>query len=194
MNVEPFAPEHLPGFRALFESAGSACFCRYWHFTGTKNEWLARGAHTPEENDGEMSAALAAHDASSRGLVALDDARSVIGWMKLAPRGAVPKLTSLVPYRNVPALPNTWSIGCFLIAPAARHQGVARALVARALEILPTWGAAVLEAYPRRSEAPLYDEEAWQGPESLFVKLGFEVAQETAQYPMYRKVLPSSGT
>ena len=194
MIVEPFGPEHLAGFRALFESAGSGCFCRYWHFTGTKNEWLARSAHTPEVNDAEMSAAVAAHDDSARGLVALDDARDVVGWMKLTPRAAVPKLTSLVPYRDVPALPGTWSIGCFLVSPTARRHGVAHALVEGAVKYLPTWGGHVLEAYPRHSEAPLYDEEAWQGPESLFVRLGFEVAHAAQQYPMYRKVLPSSGT
>ena len=29
----------------LFEATGSPCYCRFFHFEGTNNEWLARCAH-----------------------------------------------------------------------------------------------------------------------------------------------------
>jgi hypothetical protein len=54
------------------------------------------------------------------------------------------------------------------------------------------WGGRVLEGYPRRSSAPLYDEEAWQGPERVFIDLGFEPVHDVAPYPVYRKVLLST--
>ncbi|HSO40969.1 MAG TPA: GNAT family N-acetyltransferase [Labilithrix sp.] len=186
--VERFAPRHLDGFGALFEAASSSCFCRYWHFTGTKNEWLDRCAHRPEENLAEQAAASRAGEPSASGLVALDEG-TVVGWMKVAPREALPKLTSLPVYRHLPFEPGTWSIGCFVVHPASRRRGVARALVQGAVDQVPAWGGRFLEGHPRRSEAPLYDEEAWQGPERIFLELGFSAIHDQGPYPVYRKVL-----
>jgi len=199
MRVERLGSEHMAGFRALFEATGSGCFCRFWHHRGTKNEWLDRCAHRPEENLAEQEAAVSARDPSGEGLVALDDDGRVVGWMKVAPRDAMPKLTSLPVYRTIAAHAAggaaTWSIGCFLVHPERRRHGVARALLTAAEAHVLAQGGAVLEGHPRRSSAPLYDEEAWQGPESMFVAAGFvevaadEAAGGVAPYPLYRKVL-----
>jgi len=186
--VERFEARHLAGFAALFGAASSSCFCRYWHFAGTKNEWLDRSAHRPEENLAEQSAALAASDPSAFGLVALDGGL-LVGWSKVAPREALSKLTRLPVYRSLAFEPGTWTIGCLLVHPAARRRGVGRALVRGAIAQVPAWGARVLEGHPRRSEAPLYDEEAWQGPERVFVELGFTAVHDQGPYPVYRKVL-----
>ena len=189
--IEPFTAGHLEGFRALFEASSSSCFCRYWHFAGTKNEWLDRCAHRPEENLAEQADAVRAGGFSARGVVALDlDARGVVvGWMKVAPRDALPKLTTLPVYRHLRAEEGTWTIGCFLVHPSHRERGVARALVAGAEEHVRTWGGRILEAHPRRAEGRLHDEQAWQGPERLFVELGFEPVHDTPPYPVYRKVM-----
>ncbi len=186
--VEPLAAKHLAGFAALFEAASSSCFCRYWHFTGTKNDWLDRCANRPEENLAEQADALARNDPSASGLVALEDGR-VVGWMKLAPRASLPKLTSLPVYRQLVAEPGTWTIGCFVVDPAARRRGVARALVEAADALVAAWGGHAIEAHPRRSTEPLHDEEAWQGPEKLFVELGFQPIHDDGPYPVYRKVV-----
>jgi GNAT superfamily N-acetyltransferase len=191
IEVEPFGPEHVEEFRALFEASSSSCFCRYWHFTGTKNEWLDRCAHRPDENFDEQAEAVRARPphASARGLVARDSSAGIIGWMKVAPREALPKLTSLPVYRALPAQEGTWAIGCFLIHPAHRRRGVAKALVAAAEVEVARWGGRIIEAHPRRSSAPLYDEEAWQGPETLFIEAGFAPVHDVPPYPVYRKVL-----
>jgi len=181
IHVEPFAPAHVAGFAKLFEASSSSCFCRYWHFTGVKNEWLDRCANRPEENLAEQADAVAHGDASARGLVAIDrDRDAVIGWMKL---------TSLPVYRHLAFEPGTWTIGCFLVDPAERHRGVARALVAGAEPYVSASGGRLIEAHPRRSSTPLHDEEAWQGPERLFVELGYAVIHDIAPYPVYRKVV-----
>lgn len=199
--VEPFTPAHLAGFAKLFDAASSPCFCRYWHFTGNKNEWLERGAFRPEENLAEQADAVRRGDDTARGFVAIDHdangangADAIVGWMKVSPREAVPKLTRLPVYKNLAAEPGTWSIGCFLVHPGARHRGVARALVQAAVDHVGTWGARFLDAYPRRSTEPLHDEEAWQGPERVFVELGFEPVHDVAPYPVYRRVVAAPKT
>ncbi len=195
IDVAPFSAKHLEGFRGLFEASSSSCFCRYWHFTGTKNEWLDRCANRPEENLAEQADAVRRGDLSARGLVAIDEHAAIVGWMKLAPRDTLTKLTSLSVYRNL-ALEEeaSWTMGCFLVHPAARHRGVARALALGAETHLPAWGGRVLLAHPRRSAEPLHDEEAWQGPERLFVELGYTAIHDVGPYPVYRKVVVSPNT
>jgi ribosomal protein S18 acetylase RimI-like enzyme len=186
--VEPLAERHLAGFAKLFDATSSSCFCRYWHFTGTKNDWLDRCANRPEENLAEQADAVARGDVSASGLVAIENG-AVVGWMKLAPRASLPKLTSLPVYRQLLAEPGTWTIGCFVVDPSARRRGVARALVQNADTYVAAHGGRLIEAHPRRSTEPLHDEEAWQGPEQLFRELGFAVIHDVSPYPVYRKVV-----
>ncbi len=198
VRVEAFGEEHLGGFRALFEAASSGCFCRFWHFEGNKNEWLDRCAHRPDESFVEQRDAMRTGDPSGTGLVAIDEASGrIVGWMKLTKRAALVKLTRQGTYRSIPPpsdAPSTWAIGCFLVHPEHRKRGVARALVAGADAFVRARGGSAIEAFPRRSTVPLYDEEAWQGPASLFESLGYsEVTASAAEpdrpYPLMRKPL-----
>lgn len=176
----------------LFEECASACFCRYWHFEGSKNDWLARCANEAEENRREQLARIDLGDPCARGLVAWEGDRAV-GWMKLVPRVCLRKLTRLPVYRRREDGDGgaVYSIGCILIAPSERRRGVARALVTAADLHVRAWGGLAIEAYPRRTEGPLHDEEAWMGPESIFRDAGFEAAPAsgTDSYPIYRKAV-----
>lgn len=195
--VRPLDPSRLDAMRALFDACSSGCFCRYWHFEGTKNDWLERCALRPEENARELESAVRQGDPAGFGLLAFEGAAEgradgpALGWMKLAPRVTLPKLRRLPVYRSLDLGPEdtTWSIGCMLVRPEARRRGVARALVTGAEDFARMRGAAAIEAYPRRSTVPLHDEEAWQGPESVFASLGYEAVVDVAPYPVYRKVL-----
>lgn len=190
MRVVPLTAARLAGLRALFDAASCPCFCRYWHFGGTKNEWLDRCAHRPEENAGELDAAVREQREDGAGLVALDG-EEVVGWMKLVRRSVVPKLRSLPVYRGLDLGDDarTLSVGCFLVHPAHRKRGVARALLEGAEALGRERGASAIEGYPRRSSEPLHDEEAWHGPEAVFVACGFEHVAGEPPYPVYRKVL-----
>jgi GNAT superfamily N-acetyltransferase len=191
IRVASVGAAHLPSLQALFEAAASPCFCRYWHFAGNKNEWLERCAFRPEENAAELAAAIGARPEGGEGLVALSAdsaADRVVGWMKLIARSRVPKLRGLPVYRSLDLGEDdgVLSVGCFLVHPDARGRGVARALVLAAPSFARAWGARWIEAYPRRSTEPLHAEEAWQGPERLFVEAGFSAVHDVAPYPVYR--------
>jgi len=188
MRVEPLSPPILAAWRRLFEESGCDCYCRYWHFEGTKNEWLDRCANRPEENANE--------EPVPTGLVALEGDEA-LGWMKLAPRATVPKLRRLPVYksRDLGGDDGVLSIGCFLVHPARRGRGVARALLEAAPAYARSVGAVTLEAYPRRSSHRLGDEEAWMGQLELFLAAGFQaVAPPDAKgafdaYPVLRLVV-----
>ena len=87
-----------PAWQALFEACGSACFCRYWHFEGTKNDWLERCARRPEDNRDEQLALMRSGAAEARGLLALerrrrdrlDEARAARAAPEAAATGRLP--------------------------------------------------------------------------------------------------------
>lgn len=187
MKIEPLAARHRDGFRTLLEAAGLGCFCRYWHFTGTKNDWLERSALRPEENEAEQFRDPAADDA--RGLVALDG-DVLVGWLKVVPQPAVPKLLQQSVYKNlVKAEASVHSIACFLVHPEHRERGVARALLQAAPKFARAHGARELQAYPRRTEDRLPDGQALAGPEALFRSEGYELLHDVPPYPVWRKIL-----
>jgi GNAT superfamily N-acetyltransferase len=190
MRIETLSPRHGTAWSELFAACASPCHCRYWHFAGSKNDWLARCAHDPGENRLEQLASLSAGEDVARGLLALEG-EVAVGFMKLAPRAAMRKLTRLPVYRAYdPTDPaGVYVIGCLLVRPGHRRRGVGRALVAAADEHVLAWGGRSIEAYPRTSAAPLHDEEAFMGPERVFLDAGYAVTAGEAPYCVYRKSL-----
>jgi GNAT superfamily N-acetyltransferase len=205
LRIVPLAPDLVGAYGALFEACGSACFCRYWGFEGTKNEWLERTFSAPHRSLEEQAALVREGDAGAGGLLALDpdDPGAALGWMKLAPRPRMAKLLRQGPYRALAATAGppgdaVWIVGCLLVHPAHRGRGVARRLIAAADDAVRARGGVAIEAYPRgtaTATARLHAEEAWMGTDALFASLGFtRIAGEEA-YPVYRKELgPQPGT
>jgi GNAT superfamily N-acetyltransferase len=192
IRVAELDAEGVGAWAQLFDACSSACFCRYWHFEGNKNEWLAICAHDADANRREQLSRALAGDSCARGLVAWQGDLAV-GWMKLAPRAALGKLTRLPVYRSLDAGDDAgvFGVGCLLVLPERRRRGIARALVLAADSYVRAWGGVAIEAYPRHAEGPLHDEEAWMGPESIFRGAGYEMSRGSGPYPVYRKELRS---
>lgn len=193
-EVVAAAPGHADGLAALFHVAGSPCFCRFWHFTGTNNDWLDRCAGAPGENERELREALAAGSPGARGVVAVERATgAVVGWMKVAPAEAMKKAYDRRLYRNLPCFEGdrtgVFTIGCFLIHPDHRKRALSTALVRGAVALAPTWGARALEAFPRRPREPVRDDELWTGPMGAFEKNGFAEVSDFEPYPVLRRTL-----
>jgi GNAT superfamily N-acetyltransferase len=189
VRVVPLDASTSSVWTALFEACASPCYCRYWHFEGTKNDWLSRCAFRPEENRDEQLALVRAGAPEARGLLAMD-AETAVGWMKLVPRATLPKLRRQGAYRPLDLGPDEgiWSIGCFLVHPQRRHEGVARALLNAATGHAKSWGGTAVEGYPRGKGAGiLHDEQAWVGTEELFESCGFVRVAGEDVYPVMRR-------
>ncbi|MDP9152155.1 MAG: GNAT family N-acetyltransferase [Myxococcota bacterium] len=188
LRVEALGERNLTAWTALFAACRSTCFCRFWDFEGDNNAWLARCMNEPDANEREQCVAIRAGSLQGRGLLALKGDQAV-GWIKTAPRSTLAKLRRRGPYRSLDlgADDGVWSIACLLVHPTERRAGVARTLVAAAEGAVRGWGGRVVEAYPHRAGHPLHDEEAWMGPERLFVSLGYVAFHDGAPYPIYRK-------
>ena len=172
-------------FFTLFTRSNSQCFCQYWHFQGTKNEWLAELAEGGTHN--REAAADSIKNGTRTGLLALAG-EEVVGWLKVEPKPQLVKLTGQSVYRKL-ALDQqaqTMVVGCMLVAPEWRNRGVARALLQHAPAFAIANGAHVLEAYPRVTDARLHEEEAFMGPASVFTELGFKLVAGELPYPVLR--------
>lgn len=186
--VELAAARHTPLLLALFDTASSGCHCQFWHFFGEDNDWLARCASSADNRDAFRDAATWGSD-EARGIVAIEDDQAV-GWLKLCPAPSLKKLASRRVYRTLAhfAAPrdDVLVVGCMLVHPRFRRQGVARDLLAGAIDAAKHLGAAAIEAFPRVAAHALRDDELLMGPRALFDDHGFVAVDGPDLYPVMR--------
>jgi predicted GNAT family acetyltransferase len=193
---------HASALLALFESAGSGCFCNYWHFEGDKNAWLERCYVKPELNRAALVERL--RQSELCGVVALraeaesSDPSALVGWMKVTRFDTVSRLYEQRVYRRLPCfeMPSeqrqaTYTIACTFVAEAERERGVAKALLSAAIAAAREAGARTLEAFPRGAPSgeKLRADEVWMGPEALYLAAGFHAVSDFRAYPVLRLTL-----
>lgn len=160
------------------ENDAGWCACVAW-WVPTWDGW---GERTAEENRALRASLFESgeHD----GYIAYDGGEPA-AWCQVGVRDRLPKLRAQ--YRLDPD-PETWAVTCFVVPPAARGRGVARALLDGAIADLRARGVRRLEAFPRRGDH-LPADDAWTGPERLFLSAGFVLARDDATWPVYAKIL-----
>lgn len=184
MQIAPASPATWDALAALFREGGDPrwCWCQFWRLRSKD----MRDLKVPElrERLQEQVAAGAAGDAEPPGLVALDDEGRAVGWVSLAPRDAYERITHSRVIPKVDDRP-VWSIVCFAVSASARGRGVARELLAAAIDFARTEGAIALEAYPQRVQAGerIHPNAAYAGTLPMFERAGFSVVAEKASDP-----------
>ena len=187
VEIRPLTPERLGDFLRFFDRdafmdnpAWAACYCFFYHFTGSPDEWQTR---TSEQNR-EAKSELIQQGAAQGYLAYVGDAP--VGWCHAAPRDTLPGLAGLLAGGD-----HTdeciGSIVCFNIAAPYRRQGIATRLLAAACEGLRSRGLTVAEAYPpkeARSEARTF-----HGPLAMYLAAGFAPVREANGYVTVRKRL-----
>jgi len=174
---EPIASEELEILPATMDRWGDVvrllggdgdrgCWCQAWRGSDSP---LGRG--DPARNQMLLRSQLATDDIAP-GLIAYLDGEPV-GWCGLGPRAAMPRLVRSRTIPSVDDLP-VWSIGCFRIRVGYRRRGVARALLAGAVEYARQMSAPAVEAYPIDAEGARVDVGfGFVGFTSMFEAAGF---------------------
>lgn len=134
---------------------------------------------TKEQNRGSRSDLL--RSGKANGLVAYRLGR-VVGWCHAAPKAEL---------LNIPTGPEreVGAIVCFVVAPDARRQGIATALLDAALTQLRERGMRAVEAYPRTADADATAQSLYPGPMAMYRRAGFEVVRENDGFTIVRRSL-----
>lgn len=112
--------------------------------------------------------------------------KTPVGWVSLGPREDYAKLANSRVMKAVDDEP-VWSIICFAVPSEYRQQGVARDLLAGAIEYARQRGVRLLEAYPVDKDEPSASEGSWFGSKRMFDEARFrEVARRRADRPLMR--------
>ena len=185
IEIRPLDRGRWRDLESIFEAKGCSiargCWCMYYRETGKTP--VAPGQSPAEARK------LALHALADRqpppGLIAYA-AGTPVGWVSLGPRADFLKLRRSPVMKPVDARP-VWSIVCFVVPPAFRHQGVATALLRGAMDFAAAHGATLLEAYPVDKAERGADDGPWFGAKSMYDKAGFvEVARRKPTRPVVR--------
>ncbi len=195
ITVSPLAPELADDFLRFFDhERGPAfadnpewakCYCHYYQvplaldwpsFSGDAN----RVAMRSRIEVGEMEGFLAY------------EGNEVVGWMNAQPRHKLPHCfdrmriaPTELPCRDFEAA----AVVCFVVSPARRRSGVARALLADGLAMLAARGIRLVDAFPFKSGASEASADHYHGPLSMFLAAGFSILREEQNMTVVRKLL-----
>jgi len=170
IHTRPLGCDDWPVVETLFGPRGACggCWCMWWRVPMGGRAWdAAKG----EPNRNAFRKLVMAGEAS--GLLAFVD-EEPIGWCAVGPRADFPRIDrSKALVRDWSC--QTWSLNCLYVPARWRGRGVARALVAGAVELARRRGAREVEAYPqslgpRERQAGAF---VWTGVPALYEPLGF---------------------
>jgi GNAT superfamily N-acetyltransferase len=154
----------------------------YYGRSGSRGA-LPAGTTNAQANRAELKALVDA--GTPPGLIGYRG-KTPVGWISLGPRDDYAKLRRSPVMKPVDDRP-VWSIVCFVVPSEHRGKGVARALLAGAIDYARRRGVELLEAYPMDKPARTDDENMWFGAKSMYDAAGFEeVARRKPQRPIVR--------
>jgi len=186
LAVRPLTPARWPDLEALFNAKGCSmargCWCMAYRRSG---KVVVPPGQSSAEFNRQGLLALAEAGQPPPGLIAYRG-KEPVGWISLGPREQFARLAKSPVMGPVDDSP-VWSIVCFVVPPAFRHQGVAHALLKGAIEFAAKYRARLLEAYPVDKARRGADAWMWFGAKSMYDQAGFiEVARRKPERPVVR--------
>ncbi len=170
IEIHPLSPDRSADFMAFFEGEAfsdnpkwSSCYCQCFYEDHSKVHWPSR---TATQNRACASQRIA--DGQMQGLLAYHEGQ-VVGWCNAAPRPLLHALDA----EPIAQPERVGTILCFLVAPSARGQGVATALLDAASDYLLRQGLQFVEANPRPSAKGSAQNHF--GPLGMYLAAGFTV-------------------
>ena len=104
------------------------------------------------------------------GILAYED-NDPVAWCSVAPLETYSNLRTRNYVSDGNDTERVWSIACFYIRSAYRHQGMTSRLINAAIDYAKDNGAKIIEAYPVDYDSPSY---SYMGRIGTFERLGFK--------------------
>ena len=174
-------PATIERFDDIEPVINRACWCQWWRQTASEYSRSAPGGPGPNAEAHRAALREQCSMATAPGVVAyLGD--TPVGWCGFGPRSSMRRLERSRTIPKVDELP-VWSVVCFSVRPGYRRRGVAKALLAGAIEYARAGGAIGLEAYPTDPAGTRRDAIfSYTGFTPMFEAAGFRRVVETASY------------
>lgn len=142
LTTRPLDGDTWPDFARLAEDhhgVWDGCWCLGFHEEG------APRLHSPEQRRALKEARVR----ESRAHAALVyDGEQCVGWCQFGPTDELPRIKHQKEYRAGQHPPPDWRVTCFFVGRTHRHQGVADAALAGALDQIARLGGGLVESYP----------------------------------------------
>ncbi|MFW9825875.1 MAG: GNAT family N-acetyltransferase [Candidatus Thorarchaeota archaeon] len=185
--IKPLSPEILDDWVYFFEEIGfadnpawSGCFCRFYHFPGSIQEW-----ETQSKDDNKKASIDLIRRGKMHGFLAYSDKKPV-GWCNVNSRENYAK--ELYEDDSPDSINKKIAgIVCFLIAHTERRQGISRNLLKHTIAYYKKMEYDIIESYPRTGN--LSDAHSYRGPVSLYESEGFTIHKEFENFLIMRKEL-----
>lgn len=168
IEVHPASPDRIADLDALFATDGvvDRCWCMWF---------LMRVADFHEagrEGNRESFCELMEATDEPLGVIAYRDGEAV-GWCAVGPRARYERAvkTPTLKGRDPTEDDDVWLAPCFYIREDARGEGVANAMLERAVEIAAHHGAKAIEGFPDATSKK--NERGARGNEPMFTDCGF---------------------
>jgi GNAT superfamily N-acetyltransferase len=163
----------------------SRCYCHFYEVPKA----MPWNDFTADQNRVAMAARIDAGE--MEGFLAYSG-DEVVGWLNAQPRHKLPHCWRRLGIEPTPLdVPPAFAavIVCFVVAPAWRRRGVAKALLDGALASFAARGIRIVDAFPFKAEPSETPTDHYHGPATLFRTAGFEPIGETAELTVMRKRL-----
>jgi ribosomal protein S18 acetylase RimI-like enzyme len=185
--IKPLSNDLISDFFYFFDNIAftdnpdwSDCFCYFYHFGGSNDEWMSR---TAEEN--RQAAETMIQTGMMKGYLAYKKEKP-IGWCNANDKKNFARLTKIKEVWGEKE-ERICSIVCFLISPENRKMGIASRMLEQIYKDYSASQYDYLEAYPRKGN--LSSAEQYHGPASMYLKAGFTIYRELDEYDIMRKIL-----
>lgn len=179
LDIRPLTPDQHDAVLRYFDlvayadhPAWSNCYCM---------ERLAADFPTRTKEQNRASRSELLRRAKANGLVAYRLGR-IVGWCHAAPKSELLNLPT-------EGESDVGAVVCFVVAPDARRQGIATALLAAAIDHLRERGMRAVEAYPRTGEPEAMPYSLYVGPMAMYARAGFTAYREFAEFTVVRRSL-----
>ncbi len=186
LHIEALSPSRLDDYLDFFDNRAfcdnpdwAGCYCVFNHYDLSDEEWMRRGGETNRKDairmiqNGTLNGYLAYHG------------ETVVGWCNAGGKASYARFASLeTPCENGSRI---GAVTCFVIDPAFRRRGIARALLDFACNDLAAKGYDLMEAYPVLKQDSCAAH--YHGHPAMYTAAGFHLSNEFDSFGCMQKSL-----